>query len=74
MYLVGFMRSDLSEDFFVIPAHRDRFVANRWVYERKGWIVRSVEATNDVEKVYCAVGRGTEAFSLVGNILTPTCR
>ncbi|WP_281282413.1 RtcB family protein [Cellulomonas cellasea] len=67
------MRSDLDLDFFVQDEHRARFATGRGAVERKGWTVRSVEITDDVEEVYCAVVPETEAFTLEDNILTRNC-
>ena len=33
--------ADLPEDFFLISAHRDRFVGARRKYERRGWVVEA---------------------------------
>lgn len=41
--------------------------------ERRGWVVRSVEETDRVEEVYCAVVDGTHNFTLADNILTGNC-
>ncbi|GEA90031.1 hypothetical protein CCE01nite_39800 [Cellulomonas cellasea] len=73
LHVMGFMRSDLDLDFFVQDEHRARFATGRGAVERKGWTVRSVEITDDVEEVYCAVVPETEAFTLEDNILTRNC-
>ncbi|WP_248961536.1 RtcB family protein [Sphaerisporangium perillae] len=73
MYLMGLMRGDLDPSFFLIPAHRERFQAGRRVVERRGWTVSTVEETDRVEEVFCAVVEGTHAFALEDNILTRNC-
>jgi hypothetical protein len=73
IYLLGLMRGDLDADFFLIPAHRARFAADRGAAERRGWNVVSVRATGQVEEVYCAVVNGTHSFALEDNILTGNC-
>jgi RNA-splicing ligase RtcB len=73
LHLVGLMRGDLDEDFFVLEHHRDRFLAGRGAAERRGWNVVKVEATGRVDEVFCAVVEGTEAFCLADNILTRNC-
>lgn len=75
MFVVRFMTEDLPEDFFLIPAHRDRYltVSVKKSYERRGWVVKSVEPTDRVEEVFCAVVPGTHDFTLEDNILTGNC-
>jgi DNA primase len=70
---VRLMTSDLSAEFFLLSAHRMRFEANPKAYLRRGWEVESVEETNRVEPVYCAVVEGTHSFVLEDNILTGNC-
>ncbi len=72
-YLMGFMRANVPENFFLIPSHRERFSANKSAYERKGWTVRDIRETKTVEEVYCAVVDGTHAFTLEDNILVGNC-
>ncbi len=63
---------DLSEDFFLIEEHRERF--NRGAkYNRKGWVVESIQSTDRVEEVFCAVVDGYGNFALEDNILTGNC-
>ena len=73
LYLLGLMRGDLEEDFFLIPSHRDRFARGRHAVERRGWTVVAVEETDRVEEVFCAVVPGTHAFTLEDHILTSNC-
>ncbi|WP_369819668.1 DNA primase [Actinoplanes sp. TFC3] len=67
------MGEDLPEDFFLITAHRDRFVSARKKYERRGWVVAAIEDHGEVEEVFCPVVDGTHAFVLEDNILTGNC-
>ena len=73
LHLVGLMRGDLDEAFFLIDAHRQRFMVGQNAAERRGWNVVSIEETGEVEEVFCAVVEGTEAFTLSDNILTRNC-
>ncbi|MGI5272088.1 RtcB family protein [Nonomuraea sp. CA-218870] len=73
LYLLGIMRGDLDPAFFLIPSHRARFEAGTKAIERRGWTVRSVEETDRVEEVFCAVVDDTHAFALEDNILTRNC-
>ncbi|MEQ4303662.1 DNA primase [Plantactinospora sp. B6F1] len=73
MYRLTLMGSDLPEDFFLISAHRERFLAHRKAYERRGWTVERVEDDGEVEEVFCPVVEGTHAFVLEDNILTGNC-
>lgn len=62
----------LKKDFFIRPIHKERFIESK---ERKdrNWIVKSVEETNIVDDVYCAVVEGTQSFTLDNNVLTHNC-
>jgi RNA-splicing ligase RtcB len=73
LHMVGLMRGDLDEAFFLIPEHRSRFVAGRDAAERRGWNVMSVRPTGETTEVYCAVVEGTHSFALADNILTRNC-
>ena len=70
MHLVG---ADLVEDFFLLSEHRRRFTESQKAFQRRGWVVRSVEVTDRVEEVYYAVVDDTHAFVLEDNILTGNC-
>ncbi|MFS8478802.1 MAG: DNA primase [Micromonosporaceae bacterium] len=67
------MGADLPEEFFLISAHRERFLSHRKAYERRGWVVERVEDLGEVEEVFCPVVDGTHAFVLEDNILTGNC-
>lgn len=73
VYSLGFIGSTLHPDFFLIAEHRERFESFDPAFERIGWQVVSVEETDRVEEVYCAVVDGTESFVLEDNIWTMNC-
>jgi RNA-splicing ligase RtcB len=73
LYLLGLMRNDLDEKFFLIPSHRERFTSRGLVAERRAWTVVAVEETDRIDEVFCAVVEGTHAFTLEDNILTRNC-
>jgi DNA primase len=72
-YRLTLMGADIPEEFFLISAHRDRFVSARTGFEGRGWVVEAVEDHGEVEEVFCAVVDGTHAFVLEDNILTGNC-
>jgi hypothetical protein len=73
LYMVGLMRADLTEDFFLLEAHRLRFISGKNAIERRSWNVVGLRETGDVEEVFCAVVEGTHSFALEDNILTGNC-
>jgi DNA primase len=73
MYRLTLMGSDLPQEFFLISAHRDRFVSARKKDERRGWVVEAIEDHGELEEVFCPVVDGTHAFVLEDNILTGNC-
>ena len=73
IHTIRILTSDLTEPFFLIDAHRDRFLAAEKKYERRRWVVRSVEWSDRVEEVFCAVVEEAHNFTLAGNILTGNC-
>lgn len=75
VYFLNIEAESLTEEFFCVPAHRDRWSERmlRQPKERADWRVVSVEETDRVEEVYCAVVPQTESFVLAGNILTGNC-
>ena len=64
----------VTDDFFLIPSHRERFIAADRRYEPARWRVVSVEETDREETVYCAEVPKTECFALAENLLTGNCR
>jgi DNA primase len=73
IHRIHFVNGDLTEEFFLLPAHRDRFVAADKRFARRGWVVQSVEPTERVEEVFCAEVEDGHAFTLEDNILTGNC-
>ncbi|SEO57939.1 DNA primase [Trujillonella endophytica] len=73
IYNVRFMTKGLPESFFLLRRHRERIAGDPKKYERKNWVVQSVEWSERVEEVYCAEVPGTHAFTLEDNILTGNC-
>lgn len=72
LYTICLNGSDLTEDFFLIKSHRERFL-NHGYQPRRDWEVSSVELTERHETVYCAVVPDTHNFVLESNILTGNC-
>ena len=72
-FRVHLINEDLTEDFFLLREHRARFVRSRKQWTRRGWVVESVEPTERVEEVFCAVVPEEHAFALEDNILTGNC-
>ena len=73
IFRVHLVNEDLPEEFFLLSAHKLRFAGQRKAFARRGWVVRSVEATDRVEEVFCAEVADGHAFVLEDNILTGNC-
>lgn len=73
LYHLRFARGALPEDFFIIPEHRRRVADAPSSFERTHWTVLSVEETDRVEPVYCAIVPTTHSFVLDDNLLTSNC-
>jgi DNA primase len=73
LFRIHFVNEDLTEEFFLLDQHRIRFTGSPKAFARRGWVVRSVEPTDRVEEVYCAVVDQGHAFVLEDNILTSNC-
>jgi DNA primase len=73
IHSIRLMTNDLTPEFFLIAQHAERFTNNPKAYERRGWVVKSVESTDRVEEVFCAVVPETHSFVLEDNILTGNC-
>jgi DNA primase len=73
LFRLHFINEDLTEDFFLLSEHRIRFAGSEKQWVRRGWIVRSVEPTDRVEEVFCAIVPETHSFVLEDNILTGNC-
>lgn len=72
LYTICLNGSDLTEQFFLISSHRERFL-NHGYQPRRDWQVESIEKTTRYETVYCAVVPETHNFVLESNILTGNC-
>lgn len=73
---VGLVSSTLTPEFFLVEQHRERFEQSqdrRQRNDRVQWAVVSIEDTDRVEEVFCAVVPHTQAFVLEDNILTGNC-
>ncbi|TFH25821.1 hypothetical protein E4G67_00425 [Candidatus Bathyarchaeota archaeon] len=74
MFSIVLMRQQLTEDFFIIPEHRDNFVKSGGSdIQTKYWTVESVDKTSKKENVFCAEVADYNAFTLADNILTGNC-
>ncbi|MGN6160675.1 MAG: CHC2 zinc finger domain-containing protein, partial [Marmoricola sp.] len=73
LFRVHLLNDDLTENFFLIDEHRERFISARKSFARLGWVVQSVEPTDRVEEVFCAEVEDGHAFVLADNILTGNC-
>jgi len=73
IHRVHFVDEDLTEELFLLDEHRERFAGADKGFARKGWVVRSVVETADVEEVFCAEVEDGHAFVLEDNILTGNC-
>jgi DNA primase len=73
LFRIHFVNEDLTEEFFLLDQHRLRFSSSTKAFARRGWVVHSVEPTNRVEEVFCAVVDQGHAFVLEDNILTGNC-
>jgi len=73
LYRVHFVSEDLTEEFFLLSEQRARFSEAEKDFTRRGWCVISVEETDRVEEVFCAVVDEGHAFVLEDNILTGNC-
>ena len=67
-------RAYLRDDFFIRPTHIEKWNKNKdKVTRERSWIVESVEETERIETVYCAVTEYSGSFTLNGNVLTHNC-
>jgi DNA primase len=73
LFRIHFVNEDLTEEFFLLDQHRLRFSSSPKAFARRGWVVRSVEPTDRVEEVFCAIVDQGHAFVLEDNILTGNC-
>ncbi len=73
LWTLSFVVQTLTEDFFLIPEHRARFLQRGGNAPGVGWTVVSVEETDRVEEVYCAVVPDHHNFTLAGDINVMNC-
>lgn len=73
LFSIALMKHTLNEDFFLIDNHKKRFLDNPPKRSECSWIVKSVEKTNRIDKVFCATVDETHEFVLADNILTGNC-
>lgn len=73
LYVLNLFRDKLTEDFFLVAKHRERFVEAGPARRPADWTVVSVEPTERIEEVFCAVVPDTHEFVLEDNILTGNC-
>ena len=74
LYELAFLRSTLSEDFFLIDQHRARFLPSKNnKLHRFTWTVVDVQQTERHEEVFCAIVPTTQSFALEDNLLTGNC-
>lgn len=71
LYRVTLVRSTLP-DWFLLHEHH-RAYAEKQARQQSPWRVRSVEATDRVEEVFCAVVPEVGAFALADDLLTHNC-
>lgn len=71
LYRVTLVRSTLP-DWFLLHEHH-RKLADRPMRAQAAWRVVSVEETDRIEEVFCAVVPGEEAFALADDVMTHNC-
>ena len=74
LYSVTLYSRDLPETFWINAHHKERVtVSQQTVGRRTDWQVVSVEPTDRVEEVFCAIVPEREMFVLADNIVTGNC-
>ena len=74
VYYMAISRAYLRDDFFIRPTHIEKWNKNKdKVTRERSWIVESIEETERIETVYCAVTEYSGSFTLNGNVLTHNC-
>lgn len=74
LHRITFVAQTLSAEFFLLDEHRRRFESRANKNDPyTAWRVVSVESTDRIEEVYCAVVPGTENFTLLDNINVMNC-
>lgn len=72
VYVLTLSSEYLKEDFFIRPLHKARWNKPENT-KKRGWSVVSVEQTDIIDDIYCAVAPTTQSFTLEGNLLTHNC-
>lgn len=84
LFIMTLCPATVSPDFLIHPTKRARFEAwvsrprsrSGYAWQRnrgRHWMVDSVEETDRVEEVYCAIVPGTHSFTLDNDLLTGNC-
>ena len=74
LWSIGLRRRDLPEWFFLIKEHAIRAArANEEEARGTYWTVKSVQATDRIEPVYCATVPDAGLFGLADDLLTGNC-
>lgn len=73
LHLVGLMRGDLTPEFFLIPAHRERYEVGRAAAERRRWRVASIQVNCIEAELYRVVNGHPQSFAIEDNILIGSC-
>ena len=74
LYSINFQSGSLPDEFFLIDEHRLRASVSTGAQSGKFWTVVSVEETDRVEEVFCAIVPETNRFVLADNVLTGNCK
>jgi hypothetical protein len=75
IYSVTFNVRDLPESFWLLPHHAERIATKMATTQPRdtGWTVTSIEPTDRIEEVFCAVVPEDEMFVLADNVVTGNC-
>jgi len=73
IHRIHFYTSSLSESLFLRSDSLKRFKSCSKKFERRGWVVESIEQYAEVVDVYCCTVNTTSSFVLEDNILTGNC-
>ena len=74
LYSIGLSARDLPEAFWLNNHHLERIQQRIALKPNpRDWLVESVELTDRVEEVFCAIVPGVEMFVLADNVVTGNC-
>ncbi len=75
LYSVTIYSRDLPDSFWLNAHHLANIVSSRLelAARRDNWSVKSVEETDRIEDIYCAVVPEQEMFTLADNLITGNC-